>query len=398
MFVCHFWCGFNKDSVQCSRFSVGKDLKVYISGTRGVPASHGGFETCADFLSRYLVTQGYEVSVFCQTESERRRVLNNWFNVERVFLSAPSGAVGTIIFDLRCMAFMFFRRLSGEEFVVITLGYNTAIFNLLLNLLSVPYVVNMDGIEWARPKWGLFAKLWLRFNEYVAARFSPLLIADHPEIEKYLVDNHSVAQKIVTIPYGAVRIDQEALGGEEEWKGIGEYILLVARLEPENSILEIVRAFSESDCRYKLVVVGGMSPDNQYHKLVKASASEDVIFVGAVYEPDRLRALRKLCAYYIHGHTVGGTNPSLVEAMCAQNAIIAHANKYNRWVAGSSATYFDSEIELKGILNELDGAYAKASSKGTFARYEQCFTWPSVLGKYLKIVNLLETKSAVQHE
>ncbi|MDC6166634.1 DUF1972 domain-containing protein [Paucibacter sp. XJ19-41] len=354
-----------------------------ILGTRGVPAAHGGFETFAEYLALHLVAQGWRVIVYCQEEGAGPVFEDRWQGVERVRIPVEgSGPRSTIAFDWKATA-----HAAGHRDLCLTLGYNTAVFCALLRLKGIPNVINMDGIEWSRAKWGPVAKTWFWMNDWAGCWLGNHLVADHPEIKVHLSSRVN-PNKVTTIAYGADRITSmpeapvRALGLEP-----GQYLTLVARPEPENSILEVVSGFSRKPRGMRLAVLGNYSEANAYHRAVRAAASDEVSFLGAIYDKPVVQALRFHSAAYVHGHQVGGTNPSLVEALGAGNAVIAHDNRFNRWVAGEGARYFGNADQFAAVLDELlgqpQGSQAfHAMGEASVARFERGLTWPQVLGEY----------------
>jgi len=353
---------------------------IAVLGIRGVPAAHGGFETFAERLALYLVDKGWQVTVYCHENGAGEAWEDHWNGVKRVNIPVQrSGPAGTIIFDLKST--LDARR---RGIPCLTLGYNTAVFALLLRSKKIPNVINMDGIEWARAKWGPAARIWFWMNDWLGCWLGNHLVADHPEIAKHLQSRVSKA-KITTIPYGAQRIldspeaPVRAMGLEP-----GKFLTVVARAEPENSILEIVQGFSRSLRGIKLVVLGNYEASHGYQRKVLHAASEEVLFPGAIYDKEIVHALRYHCLGYVHGHQVGGTNPSLVEALGAGNAVIAHDNKYNRWVAGRTSLYFNGAADFEARLLELLGSedLAAMMRKGSVARFEDGLKWDNVLAAY----------------
>jgi glycosyltransferase involved in cell wall biosynthesis len=158
----------------------------------------------------------------------------------------------------------------------------------------------------------------------------------------------------------------------------------IARAEPENSILEIVQGFSTKLRGYQLVVLGNYQESNAYHCAIKAAASAEVRFVGAIYDKAVVQALRFHSAAYVHGHQVGGTNPSLVEALGAGNAVIAHDNRFTRWVAGEGAVYFDGADAFSACMDNLlaNPDRLHELSVQSRKRFQEAFTWPDVLAQY----------------
>lgn len=358
---------------------------VRILGTHGVPAAYGGFETAAENIALFLVDRGWRVIVYCQIEGAGDVTQDTWRGVERVLVPVEQpGWRGTSLFDLRSI-----RHAAAQDDVCLTFGYNTAVFNTLQRLKGIPNVINMDGMEWTRSRWGLTRQGILLANERIACRVGSHLIADHPVIYDYL-SKHASPSKISTITYGAHPVAEaptapvRALGLEP-----GEYCIAVCRPIPENSLLEIVEAFSSRPRGRRLVVLGDFLMDSDpYHSAVVAAASAEVVFPGSIYDPHVLTALRFHARAYLHGHTVGGTNPSLVEAMAAGNPVVAHDNPYNRWVAGDQQCYFSTAGELAAVLDEVlenDAALA-GMGHASRKRHHDEFTWEHVAGQYEQLL------------
>ena len=359
-----------------------KTLRVL--GTRGVPAAHGGFETFAEHLALYLVDRGWRVVVYCQEDGEGPLFEDVWQGVHRVRIPIDRpGSAGTIAFDWQAT-----RHAARHRDLCLTLGYNTAIFCALLRLKGVPNVINMDGIEWSRAKWGTLAKTWFWLNDWAGCWLGNHLVADHPEIALHL-QTRVTSRKITTIAYGADRLtglsDEpvRALGLSS-----GQYLTLVARPEPENSILEVVQGFSSAPRGLSLAVLGNYSDTNAYHRAVKAAAGPEVRFLGAIYDKSVVQALRAHAAGYVHGHQVGGTNPSLVEALGAGNPVFAHGNRFNRWVAGPGARYFDNATDFAELLTKTlsEPGALQAMGQASLQRFESGLTWPQILSQYEQLI------------
>jgi glycosyltransferase involved in cell wall biosynthesis len=304
--------------------------------------------------------------------------------VHRVVIPSGGDALGTISYDWKTTM-----HCSRRKGVVLTLGYNTAVFSLMYRLHRLPNVMNMDGIEWKREKWSMPQRAWLWFNEWAGARFANHLVADHPGIAQHL-RRHTRAEKITVIPYGAdaVTAAPTAFLTARGWEP-KRYYLLIARPEPENSILEIVRAFSADPQGDPLVVLGNYSgKGNGYRQQVLDSAGPRVHFAGAIYDRDIVRALRFHAKAYIHGHRVGGTNPSLVESLAAGNAIIAHDNRFTRWVAGEGAKFFKDSQHLKEIVRFLEQNPTELSKmeEASRQRHREEFEKEKVLLAYEKLL------------
>lgn len=360
-----------------------------ILGIRGIPAAHGGFETFAEHLSLYLHERGWRVVVYCQEEGTGPVREDSWNGIERVTIPVRGdGSLSTVVFD-----WLSVRHAADHRDLCLTLGYNTAIFDVWLRAKGITNIINMDGIEWTRAKWGGAAKTWFWMNDWIGCLVGNHLVADNPAIKSHLMTRVR-GDKIAMIPYGAVPVESassqpiEALGLKP-----GHYLTVIARPEPENSLLDIVRAFSRRRRGVRLAVLGHYQPHvNEYHRRVVEAASDEVVFLGAIYDAPVVQSLRFHSAAYVHGHRVGGTNPSLVEALGAGNPVIAHDNRFNRWVIGEAARYFHDVDSLSACFDELLGHPDRLErldrmQRGSRTRFQEALTWPIVLGEYERLLD-----------
>ena len=357
---------------------------IVILGTHGIPAKHGGFETCAEKLALYLTAQGWHVTVFGHGKTNEKKVWQNitCHTIKNIRLPVLR-YLNPLLYDLR--AIWATRKIPG---VVLTLGYNTALFNLLL--IGRPQIINMDGMEWRRPKYKRWhEKAWLKLNEYCALKIADICTADHPAIATYL-QTCNAKSRIETIAYGADTIDPVAYPADrlKSFSLLPDtYGLVIARPEPENQILEIVQAWIKSGTSQKLVILGHYKNDNDYHRAVKQAANNHVIFLGAVFDLAIVNALRVHAALYFHGHTVGGTNPSLVEAMAAGCVIIAHDNIYNRGVTADGALYFSSVNHLVRQIEILQNSSRRNALKdAALKRHADHYQWQPLLQHYARLL------------
>ncbi|MBU1567468.1 MAG: DUF1972 domain-containing protein [Proteobacteria bacterium] len=352
-----------------------------ILGTRGIPAQHGGFETFAQECALFMCKRGWRVTVYCQESGIGPITEDTWQGIRRISIPVNrSGPLSTMIFDWRAI-----RHACKEEGLVLCLGYNTALFNVRLRLKGFPIVINMDGIEWKREKWSKPAKLWLYLNEKAGTQFSDHLIADNPGIAEHLQSRFQHTP-LTTIPYGAPFLADISTAPLAQYNLAGnDYMLIIARPEPENSILEIVQAFTARPRDQRLVILGNYSRTHAYQKRILDAANDHVIFCGAIYDQNIVASLRYHCMFYLHGHTVGGTNPSLVEAMGAGNAILAHDNQFNRWVTGpEAARFFLNQSECQAQMDEMLASPAAVfrMKEASRIRFLEAFTWEKVLQAY----------------
>lgn len=335
--------------------------------------------------------------VYCQEHGTGPLRADEWNGIERVIIPVErSGWLGTSQFDA-----MSIRHAIRHRDLCLTFGYNTAIFNIAQRVLGIPNVINMDGIEWSRSRWGKARQSILWTNERIACFVGNDLIADHPAIETYL-RTRARASKITMITYGAHAVTKAPT---ESVRGLGlepgRYLTLICRPIPENSILDLVRGFSAAERGVELAILGDYRPDQDlYHRAVIEAASDEVRFLGSIYDTDELTALRFHGLGYLHGHTVGGTNPSLVEAMAAGNPVIAHDNEYNRWVAGDRALYFrtaeDADLAIGRLID--DAALRSDMGAASRQRHSEEFTWEYVAGRYETLLqkNMARRKSRIK--
>lgn len=359
-----------------------------ILGIRGIPANHGGFESFVARFAPFMTEQGWKVTVYCQADEGKRSPrmwIDEWNGIRRVhFETRTRGALATIEFDLKTVLHVL--RQPGVDLV---LGYNTAVFNVLQRLAGRRLIMNMDGIEWKRHKWGKAAKLWFWINEWIGARIASVPVADHPKIAEHLASRG--VRNAVIIPYGSdVIVDAPV----EHLARFGitpkDYFISIARIEPENSILEMVQAFvAAAPPGRRLVVLGRLDVEtNPYHAQVRHAANDSVIFPGAIYDAELVRALRHHCLAYMHGHQVGGTNPSLVEALGAGNAVIARNNAFNRWTAGEEQLFFSSIAECAEAIKAMaqNAGLVQRHGLASRERHRQNFQYDSVHRMYLDLI------------
>src|ERR1700733_4155390 len=238
-------------------------MHVLILGTRGVPSMHGGFEAFAQDLALFLRSHDHEVTVYCQVAEVGAVREDTWNGIRRVLIPARMNGIGTMLFDWKAISHSL-----REKGVVLTLGYNTGVFNMLHRFSNMFNVMNMDGIEWKRDKYSSVTRAWFWFNEWAGARVANHLVADHPEICKHL-SRHTAQTKISVIPYGADPVTSAPVGLIKKYSLNPKfYYLLIARAEPENSILEIVRAYSNRPRGLPLVILGNYDCNaSRYQKL-----------------------------------------------------------------------------------------------------------------------------------
>ncbi len=355
-----------------------------ILGSRGIPANYGGFETFAEELATRLVAKGIDVTVFCE-DTEGQVGPEQYCGVDLNYVSAPNlGPFTTIVFDIRCLW-----RARRRFDVVYMLGYGASLFCCIPRFWGREVWINMDGVEWARSKWNWLAKMWFRIMEYAALWTASLVVADAGGIKAHLQSRHNRRPKIAVIAYGArvISLPPPSSILQELELSPGSYYLVVCRLEPENHIGEIVEGYSKSGSDRPLVIVGDNESDTPYVTALLRHEDSRVRYVGTIFDMERLQTLRWNCRAYFHGHSVGGTNPSLLEALGCGNQIVAHDNIYNREVAGDCALYFQSRSDVTSIVEKLDlSALAEGQRELAWNRIRDRYTWDGVADAYLELL------------
>ena len=339
---------------------VGK--KIAIIGSRGIPNNYGGFEKFAEILSTFLVSKGYEVCVSCERPCDDN-FPPSFKGVELFYcpLRPPNFFLARIVYEFLYDIYSLFKAARSAD-IVYMLGYSAAMFFFIPKLFRKQLWVNPDGMEWKRPKFNPAIRGLLKVSEKLAVFWADRMVVDSNEIKKYLDSKYGIESKF--IPYGALDVqpiawDDDKFTGDLRGKITlnPHYWLMVARLEPENNIHTIIRGYLQSSIDMPLVVVGNFaSPVYEAYvkRILDEGPDKKVIFTGGIYNRELLNMLRCNCFAYLHGHSVGGTNPSLVEIMKMKTVIIAHNNEFNREVCRDSALYFNDAEDLAGKMEMVD--------------------------------------------
>lgn len=357
-------------------------MKVAILGTRGIPNNYGGFEQLAEYLSVALVKRGHEVYVY--NSSLHPYSENQYLGVNIISCKDPEDKLGTFgqfIYDFHCI-----RDSRNRNFdAIIQLGYtSSAIWWFLLPSKSTIFT-NMDGLEWKRSKYSRTVKAFLRLSEWIAVKSSNYLIADSTAIKDYLLRRHNALSYF--IPYGANAFYDPKINEIASY-GVGakSYYLVIARFEKENSIECIIEGYLLSNTTKPLLLIGSLK--NKFGQYLKNKFESDKVrFLGAIYNLNTLDNLRYYSEMYFHGHTVGGTNPSLLEAMSSQAFICANDNEFNRAVLGNDAYYFNNQEEICSLINKPDDlGFIDQSIKNNLNKIENEYPWSGIVDAYENLI------------
>jgi glycosyltransferase involved in cell wall biosynthesis len=360
-------------------------MKIGILGSRGIPNRYGGFEQLAEQLATGLSALGNEVVVYSPHHHPYQET--NWQGAEIVHCRDPRwllGPASQFVYDLWCI--LDSRKRSFD--IILQLGYTTSAMWFWLHPREVPVVTHMDGLEWSRSKYRGLVRIYLRWAERKAARDSAGLIADSVAIQKYLQE--SLEKEAEFIAYGAVNnapCDQTVPASLNLVPGA--YFHSVARFQPDNHQEMIIRAWAKAGCPFPLVLTG--NADNRYGlKLQKRYLHPDLNFTGAMYDQEKLRGLRASCRLYIHGHSGGGTNPSLLEAMADGALIAAYDSVFNREVLRNSAFFFRNEDELAEIMLTAPQEYITSTwCMENWQHLSGHYSWPAVIRSYQSFLKTL---------
>ncbi|KIO77545.1 glycosyl transferase family 1 [Pedobacter lusitanus] len=324
-------------------------MRIAIIGTRGIPNYYGGFEQCAEYLALGLVKRGFEVIVYNSHNHPYQE--KEWNGVKLIHCYDPEDKIGTagqFIYDLNCILDV--RKQHCD--IILQLGYtSSSVWGWMLPK-KVVVTTNMDGLEWKRTKYSEKVKKFLKYAESLGVKYSDHLIADSIGIQDYLKEKYK--KDSAFIAYGATVFEHP---DSSKLLAYGllpyAYNMLIARLEPENSIEVILDGVAMANADVPFLVIGKHETAYGNYLKGKFASFPQIKFIGGIYNIDILNSLRYYSKIYFHGHTVGGTNPSLLEAMASDSLICANDNPFNRYILENDALYFNSAEDVKKHLQEV---------------------------------------------
>ena len=363
-------------------------MRIAIIGTRGIPNHYGGFEQFAEYLSKELVGGGHDVWVYNSHNHPYQQ--KEWNGVNIIHKYDPENKIGTLgqfLYDLLCI--LDTRKKNFD--IILQLGYtSSSVWGFLLPRKSI-IVTNMDGLEWKRTKFSKPVQRFLQFAEKLAVKSSDYLVADSIGIQSYLKGKYNVDSTYIA--YGANKVNsfrEETLS--KYALTAASYSMLIARLEPENSIEEILDGVVLAGQIVPFLVIGKHNTKFGEYLKQKYKAYSYIQFLGGIYDIEVLNDLRYYAKLYFHGHTVGGTNPSLLEAMASGAMICAQDNIFNKSILGSDAIYFKDSLDVANILNGNNIFDNEIFKSNNFTKIEQLYSWSCITNQYLKL--FIDVKSA----
>lgn len=355
------------------------EKKVAIVGTQGVPATYGGFETLVEYLVRDKSDESISYQVYCSGKAYETRI-EEYHGAKLVYIPLRANGIWSIPYDILSMFHAIFR-----SDAMLILGVSGCIcLPVLKCLYRGRIVVNIDGLEHQRDKWKGVARWFLKLSESLAVRCADVIVTDNKGIQDYVTSEYGKDNELIA--YGGDHVTRFACC-EQEGKEMlnvydqipGAYALSVCRIEPENNSHMILDAFAQSNA--PLVFVGNWN-NSKYGRSLKSEYQNigNITLLNPIYDLKALHALRNNCRFYIHGHSAGGTNPSLVEAMSMSLPVVAFDVVYNRETTRNQAVYFSSEEELSSIISSGEVDSEMGGRMGEIARED--YTWESIVQRY----------------
>ncbi len=365
-------------------------MRLALLGTRGVPARYGGFETAAEEIGRRLVDRGHDVVVYCRNPGQTQ---TEYLGMRLVNLPAVrQRAAETLSHTLLSIGHAITRE---HPDVAIVFNAANAPFLPALRLARIPVAVHVDGLEWKRAKWGPRGSGYYRWAEARSSRWADAVIADAHGIAEHLRDAHGVHAHCIA--YGAPIVNPDASRLAEVGVSARQYHLVVARFEPENHLQEIVTGYVASQARMPLVVVGDAPYADAYRARVRTAAGDDprVRFLGSLWDSELLDTLYAHATTYLHGHSVGGTNPSLLRALGAGAPVSAYDVVFNREVAAGAGVFFTTSADVAALCEAAEADPGAAIARGSAGQADVAirYRWSDVADAYEELAqDLLSTR------
>lgn len=377
-------------------------MNVFIIGSKGIPAKYGGFETFVHKLTEKRKDENIKYHISCLASDNKEFEFNNarCFNIKVKNI----GAAKAIIYDIKALrqCINYIRQNKLKDCVIYILacriGFFLTSYCKILTKMGIRLYVNPDGHEWNRSKWNKFIRTYWKCSEKLMIKHADLLVCDSIEIQRYIKESYSrFNPKTTYISYGAdVDTSMPCANSEKllEWFKKyyikeEEYYLIVGRFVPENNYEIIIREFILSNTKRDLIIITNIEKNRFYEELLgKTRFNEDkrIKFVGTVYDGKLLTEIREKAYAYFHGHEVGGTNPSLLEALASTKINILLDVVFNKEVGENAAVYFSKDKgDLTNLINEVD-IYDEDTKNNlelsAKKRIRESYTWERVVGYY----------------
>ncbi len=357
---------------------------IALIGTVGVPACYGGFETLAAHLVENWQDE-QNVSVYCsKAHYPKETRLSHWKQARLIYLPFKANGVQSIIYDIISIL----HALTYAHTLVILGVSGCLILPFIKLFFNQRIIVNIDGLEWKRNKWNKYAKAFLKWSEKIAVKYADVVVTDNAAIQKHVMDAYGKDSELIA--YGADHVLNQK--GEKDYLFdypflTKEYYFKVCRIEPENNVHVVLEAFSEMPDK-RLVMVGNWERSNYGRDLFKQYKDyKNIHLLAPIYDQKRLDLLRSNCLAYIHGHSAGGTNPSLVEAMYLGLPIFAYQVNYNQATTENQAFYFQDKNHLKTLLLKQTPKTLGQNAASMLEIAQRRYTWKIISSQYAELLN-----------
>jgi glycosyltransferase involved in cell wall biosynthesis len=351
--------------------------RIAIIGTNGLPGRYGGWDQLMEHLTKILVNK-YDFIVYCSTyNAEKKNRTHN--GAQLVFLPLKANGWQSVLYDILSSIHAIFY----ADTMLLLGGAGTVMFPLF-KLFGKEVIYHPDGIEWKRQKWSRQIQLYLKWLEKVGIRWANKIVSDNVEISDYIEKEYGKPSFL--IEYGGDHVSSVSLSTNvQKLYNIekGTYAFKVCRIEPENNLDLILDAFSNTEVR--LIIVGNWTNSTYGLNLRKKHQTfKNIIMLDPIYDQLKLDELRSNCGIYIHGHSVGGTNPSLVEAMCLGLNVLSFNVSYNKATTDHSALYFKDVVELRKLLINFSENNLIFDGIGSTLKKiaEERYLWANIVSKY----------------
>lgn len=371
-------------------------MRIAILGTRGIPASYGGFETFAEHLATRLVARGHQVTVYCRSHYVSPRQLEyNGVNLQ-ILPTVRHKYFDTVVHTFLSAVHAVPRRFDAA----LICNAANAPFSTILRLTGTPVAINVDGLEHKRKKWGALGRKYYHLAEYLCTLLPNEMVTDAQVIQDYYLAQHNTPSTMIA--YGSEverRLDRAAV---RKWRvEPNRYILYVSRLEPENNAHLVIEAFKKVRTAFRLLIVGDAPYAEQYIKNLKARAKGDkrIIFTGFVFGQD-YRTLQQNAYCYVHATEVGGTHPALLEAMGYGNCVLTLATPENLEAVGEAGIPYNDEFDLAEKLRRVlrDGSLVQSYRNRAQMRVKKCYDWETVVDQYERLFRRMSGRLAEEPE
>lgn len=349
-------------------------INISIIGTVGVPACYGGFESLVENLLDYT-PENVHYSVFC-TAKKYSEKLESYKGAKLVYLDLDANGMDSIMYDYKSM------KMSLDADIMLVLGVSGCMFlPFIRKKFKGKIITNIDGLEWKRDKWNPLAKWLLHYSEKQAVKYSDVVIGDNKGITDYVKEAYK--KDAVLIAYGGDHVTkvQDDLLYEKYSYMKNPYAVTVCRIEPENNVHKIIEAFSRTPEK-QLVVVGNWK-NSEYGENLKDNYSkfENIHLLDPIYESHEINWIRSNASLYVHGHSAGGTNPSLVEAMNFGLPILAFDCVYNRATTQDECLYWSTEEDIIDLVNNSESKFDSIASKMKELGVKE-YAWEKIAKQY----------------